>query len=317
LKVPEHIRNATEPMVSYEVLPPTKGASIEPIFENLDPLMEFKPPYINITFHQPETIFIDKQNGLLQAKTVRKRPGTVAIAAAIKNRYSVDVVPHIICGGFTKDEIEDALIVLHYLGIDNILAVRGDGDPISRSFKPVREGHQYAGGLIDQIIRLNNGKYLDLELKNASSTNFCVGVAGYLEKHAESPNLETDLKRLKAKVDAGAEYVVTQMFFDNHKFFSFVKLCRDIGIEVPIIPGIKQISIKKYLSLLPQIFKVDIPYELAREVDMCQNNSEVRQLGIEWTTQQSKELFAAGVPIIHFFTMGNSDNVLAILERLF
>jgi methylenetetrahydrofolate reductase (NADPH) len=303
-------------MVSFEILPPTKGTSIQNIFDNLDPLMEFNPPYINITYHQPETVLIEKQDGLFEAKIIRKRPGTVAIAAAIQNRYKVDVVPHLICGGFSKEEIEDALIDLNYLGIENILAVRGDGDPISRRFNHSQKGHQFAIELLEQIVDLNKGKYLDSDSENLTKTDFSVGVAGYPEKHAESPNMEADLHWLKAKVDAGAEYIVTQMFFDNERFFSLVESCRKIGITVPIIPGLKPISIKKHLSLLPQTFKVDIPSDLVKEIEKCQTNRAVRELGVQWAIKQSKELIAAGVPVIHFFTMGKSDNIVAILKGL-
>lgn len=317
MKVTEHIKHSAGPLVSFEILPPTKGSSIQTIFDALDPLMEFKPPYINITYHQPEVVLKQRPDGLLEPRVTRKRPGTVAISAALQNRYQIDVVPHLICGGFSKEETEDALIDLHYLGIRNVLVVRGDADPVTGRFTAPKNGHPYALDLLKQVMDMNRGIYLDDEIQNPMPTLFSAGVAGYPEKHAESPNMEADLRHLKQKVDAGAEYVVTQMFFDNAKFFSFVKACREMGIQVPIIPGIKPLSIKKHLSLLPQIFKVDIPPALAREVEACKDNSQVRDLGIEWTIQQSKELLEWGVPGIHYFTMGRSDNIRKIVEGVY
>ena len=316
MNIPEHLQHSGKPKVSFEILPPTKGSSILEIFNTLDPLMEFKPPYINITYHQPELVLKERQDGLLEQRVVRKRPGTVAISSAIKNKYQVDVVPHLICGGFSREDTEDALIDLHYLGIHNVLVVRGDADSRSGRFVVTPQGHQNAIDLLHQVMGMNKGRYLDDELENLTATSFSAGVAGYPEKHAESPNLDTDLRHLKAKVDAGADYIVTQMFFDNKKFFDFERKCREIGISVPIIPGLKPVSIKKHLSLLPQTFKVDIPPDLASEMEKCANNKAVRELGIEWAIQQSRELLAAGVPIIHFFTMGRADNIRRIVENV-
>ena len=317
MKITEHIKGEGNPKISFEILPPTKGSSIKEIFNTLDPLMEFKPPYINITYHQPEVVLKKRESGLLEQRVVRKRPGTVAISSAIKNKYQVDVVPHLICGGFTKEDTEDALIDLHYLDIHNILVVRGDADSFSNRFVPKEDGHEHAQDLLEQVINMNQGKYLDEDLENPTPSSFCVGVAGYPEKHAEAPNLDTDLRYLKAKVDAGAEYIVTQMFFDNAKFFDFEKKCKEIGINVPIIPGLKPVSIKKHLNLLPQTFKVDIPPALASEMEKCADNKAVRELGIEWSISQSRELLAAGVPVIHFFTMGRADNIRRIAENIF
>ncbi len=283
----------------------------------MDPLMEFKPPYINITYHQPELVLKKRENGLLEQKAVRKRPGTVAISSAIMNKYQVDVVSHLICGGFSREETEDALIDLHYLGIHNVLIVRGDADSKSGRFVVSPGGHEYAIDLLNQVMDMNRGLYLDEDLENPTPTIFSAGVAGYPEKHTEAPNLDTDLRHLKAKVDAGAEYVVTQMFFDNQKFFDFVKKCRDIGITVPIIPGLKPVSIKKHLNILPQTFKVDLPIDLASEMEKCHDNNSVRELGVEWAILQSRELIASGVPIIHFFTMGRADNIRSIAENVF
>ncbi len=285
------------------------------VFDTLDPLMQFEPAYINITYHQSETVLMPRENGLLEARDIRKRPGTVAISAAVHHRYQVDMVPHLICGGFSKEETEDALIDLNYLGMENILAIRGDGDPLSKRFQPVKDGHHYAIDLVKQIMNMNKGIYLDEMLRNATKSNFQVGVAGYPEKHAESPNKHTDLAMLKAKVDAGASYIVTQMFFDNKKFFDFVNDCRAIGINVPIIPGLKPLATRRQLNVIPQTFKVDIPDELTREVDKCADQQQVRQLGIEWTMQQSKELFASGVPLIHYFTMGRVEGMVEIVKQ--
>jgi len=317
MKVTDHIASASSTLVSFEILPPTKGASIQTIFDALDPLMEFNPPYINITYHQPELVLKQRPDGLIEPRVVRKRPGTVAISAALQHRYKIDVVPHLICGGFSREETEDALIDLNYLGINNILIVRGDADSLTGRFSASKDGYQFALDLLKHVMSMNKGKYLDEEIQRAVPTSFSPGVAGYPEKHAESPNMEADLGHLKEKVDAGAEYIVTQMFFDNQKFFSFVKACRDIGIKVPIIPGLKPLSIKKHLNLLPQTFKVDIPVDLAREVEACTDNIQVRELGIQWAIQQSKELIAAGVPGIHYFTMGKSDNIRKIVESVF
>jgi methylenetetrahydrofolate reductase (NADPH) len=317
MKVTDHLDGLKGPRFSFEILPPTKGSSIQTIYDTLDPLMEFHPPYINITYHQAEVELKERPDGLLEPRVVRKRPGTVAISAAIQNRYRVDVVPHLICGGFSKEETEDALIDLHYLGIHNVLLVRGDASQLTGRFVPSRNGHEHAIDLLKQVVDLNHGKYLEEDLQNPEPLNFSPGVAAYPEKHLEAPNFETDLQHLKAKIDAGAEYVVTQMFFDNSKFFSFVKACRQIGITVPIIPGIKPVSIKKHMNLLPQTFKVDIPQELSREVEKCKTNQDVRQVGIEWAISQSKELIAGGVPIIHFFTMGRADNIRKIAEAIF
>ena len=316
MKVTQHIKTAKGKQVSFEILPPAKGTSIQTVFDALDSLMEFKPPYINITYHQSETVLLPREGGLLEMRHVRKRPGTVAISAAIQNRYRVDVVPHLICGGFSKEETEDALIDLHYLGIENILAVRGDGDPLSKRFQPEKDGHPHAIDLLRQITDMNRGVYLDQMLRNATKSDFEIGVAGYPEKHFESPNKERDLAWLKAKVDAGAAYIVTQMFFDNARYFDFVKDCREAGIEVPIIPGLKPLSTRSQLRVIPQTFKVDIPPGLAREVEKCQTPAQVRQVGTEWAIAQSRELFASGLPVIHYFTMGDASNVVDIVRAV-
>lgn len=317
MKVTDHIAAAKETLFSFEILPPLKGQGIQSIFDSIDPLMEFKPPFIDVTYHQEEFVYKQREGDLLERRSVRKRPGTVGICAAIMNKYQVDTVPHIICGGFNKEETENALIDLDFLGVDNVLVLRGDPIKSEIYFAPEKGGHRYASELLQQVDELNKGKYLDENLQNSNPTNFCIGVAGYPEKHFEAPNLQSDLHFLKKKVELGAEYIVTQMFFDNQKYFDFVKLCREQGIEVPIIPGIKPLSTMKQLTLLPHRFHIDIPEALLKEALKCKDKKAVRQLGVEWAIQQSKELAANGVPCLHYYTMGNSDNVLQIAQALF
>ena len=316
MKVIDHLNEAKSTLFSFEILPPLKGKSIQSIFDGIDPLMEFKPKYINVTYHREEYIFKERDNGLLEKIAIRKRPGTVGICAAIMNKYHVDAVPHLICGGFSKEETENALIDLQFLGIDNVLALRGDSIKTESTFRPHREGHAYAVDLIKQVVEMNSGKYIteDFQLE---PTNYCIGTAGYPEKHFEAMNLSTDLQYLKAKVDAGAEYIVTQMFFDNQKFFEFVDACRAIGITVPIIPGIKPIKTLNHTTFLPKLFHIDYPEALAKELLKCKNNEAVKHLGIEWGIQQSKELKAQNVPGIHYYTMSNSDEVKAIASEVF
>ncbi|MBT0606665.1 methylenetetrahydrofolate reductase [NAD(P)H] [Aequorivita echinoideorum] len=318
MKVTEHIKNGNgKTQFSFEILPPLKGENIHSIFNNIDPLMEFKPPYINVTYHREEYSFKELPNGLIERKVVRKRPGTVGICAAIQNRYHVDAVPHILCGGFTKEETENFLIDLQFLGIDNVMALRGDAVKSETYFTPEKNGHKYACDLVSQIKDMNNATYLDDELQNSSPTDFCVGVAGYPEKHMEAPSVESDIHFLKKKIKNGAKYVVTQMFFDNKKFFEFQKKCKDEGIDVPIIPGLKPIAVSKHLNLIPHRFKVDLPDSLVREVIKCKDNKQVREVGIEWCINQSKELMDAGVPFLHFYSMGKSDNIKQIASQIF
>ncbi|NOS92947.1 MAG: methylenetetrahydrofolate reductase [NAD(P)H] [Cyclobacteriaceae bacterium] len=318
MKVVDHIKNANgKTLFSLEILPPLKGENIRTLFDNMDPLMEFKPPFIDVTYHREEYVYKKKENGLLEKRSTRKRPGTVGICAAIQNHYKVDTVPHIICGGFNKEETENALIDLHFLGIDNVLALQGDAIKSEARFVPDPDGHKYASELVEQIVKMNQGRFIDEELENASPTNFCIGVAGYPEKHFSAPNLKIDLKYLKNKIDLGAEYIVTQMFFDNQKFFEFVAKCREIGITVPIIPGIKPITTKTQTNVLPTIFHIDLPEELADEIEKCKDNAAVKQVGIEWTVKQSKELIKHGVPLVHFYSMGKSDPIYKIAKQLF
>ena len=318
MKVTEHIANGNgKTQFSFEILPPLKGENIHSIFKNIDSLMEFKPPYINVTYHREEYVFNELASGLLEKKVVRKRPGTVGICAAIQNKYEVDAVPHILCGGFTKEDTENFLIDIGFLEIDNVMALRGDAVKSETYFTPEKAGHKYACDLVSQINNLNKGKYLDKELQNNAPTNFCVGVAAYPEKHMEAPNMESDLHFLKKKIANGAEYVVTQMFFDNAKYFSFVAKCREAGITVPIIPGIKPISVEKHLNMIPHRFHVDLPEALIKEVIKCKDNSAVRALGIEWSIAQSKELMEAKVPFIHYYSMGKSNNINKIASAVF
>lgn len=316
MKVIDHLNAAKDTLFSFEILPPLKGKSIQSIYDGIDPLMEFKPKFINVTYHREEFIYKERDNGLLEKIAIRKRPGTVGICAAIMNKYDVDAVPHLICGGFSKEETENALIDLQFLGIDNVLALRGDSIKTESNFRPHPNGHRFAVELIEQIQEMNSGNYLidDIQLE---PTDFCIGAAGYPEKHFEAMNLTTDLQYLKAKVDAGASYIVTQMFFDNKKFLAFVDACRAIGINVPIIPGLKPLKTLNHISFLPKFFHIDYPEELSKELLSCKTNADVERVGVEWAIQQSKELKEAGVPCIHYYTMSNSEQVKKIASEVF
>lgn len=316
MKVTDHINQSDKTLISFEILPPLKGKGIQSLYTHLDPLMEFKPSFINVTYHRSEHIFKKKQDGSFEKVVVRKRPGTESICAAIMNKYNVDTVPHLICGGFGINETEDALINLNYLGIDNVLVLRGDAAKNESSFEPEPGGHKYAIDLLKQVSDLNNGIYLEEDLKNTSKTKFCIGVAGYPEKHFEAPNMETDLRHLKAKVDAGADYIITQMFFDNAKYFSFVKACREIGINVPIIPGLKPIYSKKQLTILPKTFHIDLPKDLSEAVNACKTDLDVEKIGQEWLLNQSIELKKAGVPVLHYYTLGRPLLVASVVKDL-
>jgi methylenetetrahydrofolate reductase (NADPH) len=317
MHVTEHLAKAKDTLVSFEILPPLKGKTITSIYDHLDPLMEFKPSWINVTYHRSETMFKKKADGTFEKVDVRKRPGTVGICAAIMNHYNIDAVPHIICGGFTKRETEDALIDLQFLGIDNALILRGDAAKNEASFEPEPGGNRYAIDLLKQVGQLNQGIYLDEDILNGGKTNFCMGVAGYPEKHFESPNFEIDLLKTKEKVDAGADYIMTQMFFNNQKFLDYVKACRDMGITVPIIPGLKPITNKKQLTVLPRIFHVDIPTDLSNAINKCKTDAECEQVGTEWLIQQSKELKAAGVPVLHYYTLGKPKVIRDVVSAVF
>jgi methylenetetrahydrofolate reductase (NADPH) len=316
MKVTDHIAQAKDTLISFEVLPPLKGKGIDALYKHLDPLMEFKPSFINVTYHRSEHVFKKNADGSFQKIIVRKRPGTESICAAIMNKYSVDTVPHLICGGFSINDTEDALINLRYLGIDNVLVLRGDAAKNETAFEPEPGGHKYASDLLKQVANLNAGIYLEDELKGTHKTDFCIGVAGYPEKHFEAPNMETDLAYLKAKVDAGADYIITQMFFDNAKFFAFEKACREIGITVPIIPGLKPIYSRKQLTVLPKTFSIELPSELSNAIANCKTDEEVTIVGKEWLLMQSKELKNAGVPVLHYYTLGRPLIVADVVNNL-
>jgi methylenetetrahydrofolate reductase (NADPH) len=314
MKVVEKFTKSSGTLLSFEILPPQKGRSIDSIYQSIDPLLEFEPACINVTYHRQEYIYKKREKGYLEKVAVRKRPGTVGICAAIKYKYNIDSVPHLICGGFTRDETENALIDLQFLGIDNVLALRGDPIKTEPAFIPTEGGNKNALELVEQIERLKRGIYLDDDVKDAEPLDFCVGVAGYPEKHFEAPNLMLDIAHLKKKIDAGAEYIVTQLFFDNTKFFRFVDLCREAGITVPIIPGIKPVSKLTHIHFMPKFFHVDLPDNLALALMKCTTDKQVAEVGTEWAISQCKELVSAGVPCIHFYTMGKSEQTALIAK---
>ena len=317
MKLTQKISESKKTLFSIEIFPPLKGKSIQSIYDGIDPLMEFKPAFVDVTYHREEYIYKKRDGGYLEKVSMRKRPGTVGICAAIMNKYDVEAVPHIICGGFTKEETENALIDLQFLGIDNVLALRGDSIKTEPAFVPEPGGHHFGLDLVKQINEMNHGHYLDNDMKEAAPTNFCIGVAGYPEKHFEAPNMVSDMKYLKAKVDAGAEYIVTQMFFDNKKYFDFVELCRKNGITVPIIPGLKILTSKSQITTLPKIFHIDIPQAFYEELEKCKDDKAVREVGIKWCIEQSKELVKANVPCLHYYTMGASETTKAVAKEIF
>ena len=278
--------------------------------------MEFRPSFINVTYHRSEHVFKKRADGSFEKVIIRKRPGTESICAAIMNKYNVDTVPHLICGGFSINDTEDALINLRYLGIDNVLVLRGDAAKNEAAFEPEPDGHRYASDLLKQVVQLNAGIYLEEDLKGTHKTDFCIGVAGYPEKHFEAPNMQTDLNYLKAKVDGGADYIITQMFFDNAKYYEFVKACRDIGITVPIIPGLKPVYSKKQLTVLPKTFHIDLPADLANEILKCKTDEDVEKIGEEWLLEQSKDLKKNGVPVLHYYTLGRPLMVANVVKKL-
>lgn len=318
MKIIEHINNAKgKTLFSFELLPPIKGKSIQSIYNTIEPLMEFNPPFIDVTYHREDYIYKEHSSGLLEKIAYRKRPGTVAICAAIMNKYKVDAVPHLICGGFTKDETENALIDLQFLGIDNVLVLRGDARKADGAFLPTPGGHAYASELLKQVKNHGKGKYLHEPTDTTHQKDFCIGVAGYPEKHFEASNFETDLKYLKKKVDLGADFIVTQMFFDIEKYKHFVHTCRANGINIPIIPGLKPITSIKQLQTLPKTFHIDIPLALTEALQSCQSEEEVKEVGIEWMIEQCKELVRIGAPVLHFYTMGNPEATKRIAQAVF
>lgn len=318
MKVTEYFeKSGGETLVSFEVLPPLKGGSMAAIFNILDPLMEFKPPFVDVTYHREEFIYKQRESGYYEKIAIRKRPGTVGICASIMHRYGIDAVPHLICGGFTKEETENALIDLNFLNINNVLALRGDARKFDGKFVPEPDGHKFAIDLVKQVEDMNTGKYLDTNIVNGEKTDFCIGIAGYPEKHFEAPNMDLDLKFLKEKVDAGADYIVTQMFFDNASYFNFVEKCRSIGINVPIVAGLKPLTKRYQLTSIPRNFYINMPDELVDTVTKAKDDKAVLEAGIEWCTAQSKELKEAGVPCIHYYTMGDTETIRRIAEATF
>ena len=318
MKVTDYFEKANgETLISFEVLPPLKGGGMKAIFDTLDPLMEFKPPFIDVTYHREEFIYKQMPSGYYEKIAIRKRPGTVGICASIVHRYGVDAVPHLICGGFTKEDTENALIDLNFLNIQNVLAIRGDARKFDGKFIPEPDGHRYGIDLVRQIVDMNKGKYLDSNIENGEKTDFCIGVAGYPEKHFESPNFNSALKFTKEKIDAGANYIVTQMFFDNKHYFNYLEACKEQGINVPIVPGLKPITKKYQLNSLPRLFHVDMPDDLIKEFEKTKSSDGIKELGIEWCIHQSKELKKAGAPCLHYYTMGDAETIKRIAEAVF
>ena len=317
MKVTDYFKNSDGTLCSFEILPPLKGGKMQDIFDTLDPLMEFKPPFVDVTYHREEFVYIQKESGYYEKASIRKRPGTVGICAAIMHRYGVDAVPHLICGGFSKEETENALIDLNFLNIQNVLALRGDARKFETKFIPQEGGHQFASELVEQITDMNSGKYLDSSIENGSPTDFCIGIAGYPEKHFEAPNFDEDLKYTKLKIEKGASYIVTQMFFDNKHYFEYVDACRAAGIDVPIVPGLKPLTKKYQLNSIPRHFFINLPSDLASELLKAKNGEARTQVGMEWCIAQSKELKAAGVPCLHYYTMGDTPTIKSIAEAVF
>lgn len=307
-----------KPFASFEIVPPLKGSDISKLYASIEPLMEFAPPFINVTAHRDEVEYRENAGGTFTQVTVTKRPSTLAIVSAVNRRFpQLEVVPHVICGGQTADQNESLLLDLHFLGFQNVMALRGDAPKGEKYFIPTPGGHAHSSELVEQIKKMNAGHYLDSAIKNTVSTDFCIGVGGYPEKHIEAPNLDADIQNLKKKVDAGADYIITQMCFDNRKFFGFVEKCRAAGINVPIIPGIKPLSTKKQIAFLPHAFALDLPVELMNELKKCKDDAAVYDCGIVWCTAQCKELLSAGVPAVHFYTMGKAENIKRVIKNVF
>jgi methylenetetrahydrofolate reductase (NADPH) len=324
MKVIEHLARATRPLISYEIIPPQRGGTLRSLLELIDDLVPFQPPFIDITSHAAEVVYEEAPaphpgmgpQSSIERKVKRKRPGTLGVCALIQNKYDIDAVPHILCNGFTREETEDALIELRYLGIENVLAVRGDD---SGYVKPLRDGktaNRYAIDLVQQIVDMNSGRYLEKGLLDADPSDFCIGISGYPEKHFEAPNLRTDVQWTKRKVDSGADYIVTQMFFDNRSYYSYLEQCRAAGIQAPVIPGLKIVTMKSHLSSLPSNFHVDIPPDLSDAVQAAKDNNEVREIGVEWSLRQAEDLLAHGVPAIHFYIMQSSQAIKMLMARL-
>jgi methylenetetrahydrofolate reductase (NADPH) len=318
MKVIDILNSSQHPFASFELVPPLKGSDVTRLYDSIDPLMEFEPPFINVTCHRDEVEYVPNSDGTYTKMTLAKRPGTVAIVAAIMRRYpQLEIVPHVICGGASRSKVESELLDLHFLGIQNVVALRGDAIPGQRFFIPETDGFSHSSELVEMIHNLNQGEYLDPTVKNGLSTDYCVGVAAYPEKHYEAANLATDIQHLKEKVEAGADYIVTQMFFDNKQYFRFVEQLREAGITVPVIPGLKPISSQRQIDLLPRSFHIDIPQALVSELNKTKNPLDAYQVGIEWAIEQSRELLANGAPAIHYYTMAKTDNVRQIVKAVF
>ncbi len=313
MKVTDYLKKAEKPLFSYEIMPPLRGGNADRIFNMVEELMPYDPPFIDLTSRSAEVEYIDTPKGKFERHVRRKRPGTIGLSAAIKNRFDVETVPHILCNGFTREETEDALIELNYLGIHNVLAVRGD-DLRRNMTTNGKTINYYASDLVSQIKKMNRGKYLD-ELLDASATDFCVGVGGYPEKHFEAVDLDTDIKYLKEKVINGADYIVTQMFYNNKSYFEFVSKARAIGIKIPIIPGLKILTTEKHLRLIPELFYVDIPHELVEKVNNAKTNDEIKKIGVKWAVEQTKELCEANVPCIHYYIMQSAEQVVNVVKE--
>ncbi|MFZ4543564.1 MAG: methylenetetrahydrofolate reductase [NAD(P)H] [Saprospiraceae bacterium] len=318
MKVTDYFNDAAgKTLISFEVLPPLKGGGMKNIFDTLDPLMEFKPPFVDVTYHREEFVYKRRPSGYYEKTSIRKRPGTVGICAAIMHRYGVDAVPHLICGGFSKEDTENVLIDLNFLDINNVLALRGDAQKFEGKFVAEPNGNEFALDLVQQIEAMNKGIYLDSNIINGEKTNFCIGVAGYPEKHFESPNLATDLSFTKQKVDAGAEYIVTQMFFDNERYFEYLDECKNAGISIPIVPGLKPLTKRAQLTSIPRQFFINFPADMVTELNKTKDDAAFRQVGIEWCIAQSKALKEKGVPCLHYYTMGDSATIREIIEQVF
>ncbi len=317
MKLTDKLAEAKKPIISFEILPPTKGKSIDSIYNTLDPLMEFDPAFINVTYHRAEQVFKKMPNGGFERVEIRKRPGTVGICAALMHKYKVEAIPHLICGGFSKEETENALIDLHFLGMKNVLALRGDAAANEKFFTPHPHGHRYADELVKQIVDLNSGRYLEDDIMDGVKTDFCIGVAGYPEKHMESPNVDTDIHYLKNKIDLGAHYITTQMFFNNEHYYNFVKRCRENGINVPILTGLKPVTNKRQLNMIPSVFNAEIPLELSKGIQNAKTDAAADQVGQEWLLHQCKDLLKNNVPVLHFYTLGKPNIIYNVLKELF
>ncbi|HTN46787.1 MAG TPA: methylenetetrahydrofolate reductase [Flavipsychrobacter sp.] len=316
MKLTDHLAQAKDTIISFEILPPTKGKSIESIYNHLDPLMEFNPAFVNVTYHRAEQVYKKRPDNSFERVEIRKRPGTVGICAALMNKYKVEAIPHMICGGFSKEETENALIDLNFLGVRNVLALRGDAAANEKFFAPHPAGHRYSEDLVQQIIDLNNGRYLEDDIMDGGKTDFCIGVAGYPEKHFEAPNLDTDIYYVKRKIDFGAHYVTTQMFFRNQHFYNYIDRCREHGVTVPILPGLKPLTSKRQMTMIPSIFNVEVPVEFYTEMMKAKNEAACEKVGEEWLLEQCKDLLKNNVPMLHFYTLGKPHVIYNVLKRL-